>query len=109
MTQETRKYPTTIVGLYTTTGTNSRSMVINQEYADKMCAAIQSAVGGKLGVKAVHPNTKKEKGKNFPDYFLEAITPDLLAEERERMAALNPNPRTAAPQAQSFADGDGGL
>lgn len=99
-----KKYPITLTGLYTTSGGNSRSMVINQEYADKMCAAIQSAVGGKLAVKAVRPETKAEKGKTFPDYFLEAVTPDLLAEERTRMAQLNPKNAT-----QSMTDGDNGL
>lgn len=85
-----KKYPTTVVGLYATkTQGNSRSMILTQERADQACAAIQSAVGGKLGVKAVNPKTKAEKGDKFPDFFLEAISADLLAEERARMQALN--------------------
>lgn len=87
--QQDRKYPLTVAGMYATSGSNSRSAILRQEDADRACAAIQAAVGGKLAIKAVKPETKKEKGKNFPDYFLEAVTPDLLAEERERMAALS--------------------
>lgn len=83
-----RKYPITIVGLYATpTPGNSRSMVLSQEYADKACAAIQAAVGGKIAVKATSAKTKAEKGEKFPDYFLEAVTPDILADERNRMQA----------------------
>lgn len=84
-----KKYPLTVAGLYTTSGVNSRSAKITQEMADRMCAAIQQAVGGKLGVKAVRAETKAQKGENFPDLFLEAITPDLLAEERARMQTQN--------------------
>ena len=89
MNQENKKYPLTVFGLYTTSGSNSRSAIITQESADKACAAIQAAVGGKLAVKATRAETKEEKGKTFPDYFLEAVTPDLLAEERARMASKN--------------------
>lgn len=89
MANENKKYPLTVAGLYTTSGNNSRSAILTQENADKACAAIQAAVGGKLAVKATRAETKKEKGKNFPDYFLEAVTPDLLAEERARMQAQN--------------------
>lgn len=85
MNQETKKYPLTVFGLYTTSGANSRSAIITQENADKACAAIQAAVGGKLAVKATRAETKAQKGDKFPDYFLEAVTPDLLAEERARM------------------------
>jgi hypothetical protein len=85
-----KKYPLTIVGLYATkTAGNARSAILSQEYADKACAAIQAAVGGKLAVKATNPKTKAEKGDKFPDYFLEAVTPDLLNEERARMQAQN--------------------
>ena len=91
-----KKYPITVVGLYATkTAGNSRSAILSQEYADKACAAIQAAVGGKLAVKATNAKTKAEKGEKFPDFFLEAVTADLLAEERTRMQANN--------------NGDGGL
>lgn len=85
-----KKYPITVVGLYATSGNNSRSAKLNQETADKACAAIQAAVGGKLAVKHLSAETKA-KFKNqdtAPDYFLEAVTPDLLAEERTRMASM---------------------
>lgn len=91
MAQENKKYPLTVFGLYTTSGANSRSAIITQENADKACAAIQAAVGGKLAVKATRAETKAQKGDKFPDYFLEAVTPDLLAEERARMAEQNGN------------------
>lgn len=105
MNNENKKYPLTIFGLYTTSGANSRSAIITQENADKACAAIQAAVGGKLAVKATRQETRdlklaeaQKQGKDkstFPDYFLEAVTPDLLAEERARMAEQGVNkPRT---------------
>ena len=75
--------------MYATSGSNSRSAIIRQEDADKMCAAIQASVGGKLAIKAVRAETKKEKGEKFPDYFLEAVTKDILDEERARMKAQN--------------------
>lgn len=84
-----KKYPLTVAGLYSTSGSNSRTAILTQEAADKACAAIQAAVGGKLAVKATRAETKAEKGKTFPDYFLEAVTKDLLAEERTRMQAKN--------------------
>jgi len=85
-----KKYPLTVVGLYATkTAGNSRSAILSQEYADKACAAIQAAVGGKLAVKATSAKTKAEKGDKFPDYFLEAVTADLLNEERARMQSQN--------------------
>lgn len=116
MTQENKKYPLTVFGLYTTSGANSRSAIITQENADKACAAIQAAVGGKLAVKATKQETRDAKlaearkmGKDkstFPDYFLEAVTPDLLAEERARMAEKAP----ARPGQHSFrTDGDDAL
>jgi len=106
--QTDKKYPLTVAGLYATTGSNSRSAVLRQEDADRACAAIQAAVGGKLAVKATRAETKAAKGKAFPDYFLEAVTPDLLAEERERMAAQNPRPG-APVRTTNFARGDDAL
>lgn len=94
--QNDKKFPLTVAGLYATSGSNSRSMIITQESADKMCAAIQAAVGGKLAVKAVKPETKEAKGDKFPDYFLEAVTKDLLDEERARMQARDRVPAPAA-------------
>ena len=103
---ETKKnYPLTVAGMYATSGSNSRSAILTQEAADRACAAIQAAVGGKLAIKATKPETKKAKGDKFPDYFLEAVTPDLLAEERTRMAAQNGQRATAA----NFAQGDDAL
>lgn len=88
MPNENRKYPATVAGLYATaTQGNSRSAILTQEYADKACAAIQSAVGGKLAVKRTSDKTKSEKGDKFPDFFLEAVSKDLLDEERARMKA----------------------
>lgn len=88
-----KKYPETIAGLYATpTRGNARSAVLTQENADRACAAIQKAVGGKIALKATRAETKAEKGDKFPDFFLEAVTADLLSEERTRMVATNPRP-----------------
>lgn len=82
------KYPATVAGLYATkTQGNARSAVLTQENADKACAAIQAAVGGKLALKKTRDDTKKQKGDKFPDYFLEAVSASQLAEERARMQA----------------------
>lgn len=113
MTQENKKYPLTVFGLYTTSGANSRSAIITQEGAEKACAAIMAAVGGKLAVKATRAETKAAKGDKFPDYFLEAVTPDLLAEERARMAEQNgQRPKGVGISAQDvarFTQGDDAL
>lgn len=122
MTQENKKYPLTVFGLYTTSGANSRSAIITQENADKACAAIQAAVGGKLAVKATSEKTRAAKmadaeARNvkytFPDYFLEAVTPDLLAEERARMAEQGNKPYRATAGGTvtlpSFSQGDDAL
>lgn len=86
MPNETKKYPATVAGLYETqTQGNSRSAILTQEYADKACAAIQSAIGGKLAVKRTSAKTKAEKGDKFPDFFLEAVSKELLDEERSRL------------------------
>lgn len=85
--QQKKKFPETVAGLYKTSGSNSRSAKITQEMADKMCAAIQKSVGGKIAVKAVRSETKAEKGDKFPDYFLEAVTAEILAEEAAFMKA----------------------
>lgn len=105
-----KKYPLTVMGLYATkTPGNSRSQILTQEYADKACAAIQAAVGGKLAVKATNPQTKAAKGDKFPDYFLEAVTADLLAEERARMESQSPNRANNARAAQTLSAGDDAL
>lgn len=86
--QREKKFPLTLAGLYnTTSGKSARSAVLTQERADQMCQAIQSTVGGKIAIKFVKPETKKEKGDKFPDIFLEAVTKDLLDEERTFMQA----------------------
>lgn len=116
MTNNTeKKFPLTVAGMYSTSGSNSRSAILTQEAADRACAAIQAAVGGKLAIKATKQETRdaklaeaKKMGKDkstFPDYFLEAVTPDLLAEERARMAAQNGQRAPAA----NFAQGDDAL
>lgn len=88
---EKKNWPLTVMGMYAskTVSGNSRSAVLTKEAADKACAAIQEAVGGKLAVRGVSAKTKQEKGDKFPDYFIEAITPKLLAEERAKMQAQN--------------------
>jgi hypothetical protein len=112
MTQEQRKFPLTVAGLYATpTPGNARSAVLTQENADKACAAIQAAVGGKLALKKTRDDTKKEKGDKFPDFFLEAVTPDMLAEERARMALRGDNRTTNkyAGSKANFEQGDDSL
>lgn len=112
MANENKKFPLTVAGLYTTTGSNSRSAILTQENVDKACAAIQAAVGGKLAVKATRAETKAAKGDKFPDYFLEAVTPDLLAEERARMADIKGrqgNPATQNTKMVPFSVGDDSL
>lgn len=87
-----KKYPLTIIGLYkTATEGNSRSAVLTQERADQACAAIQAAVGGKISVKrlSLDSRAKFKNQETAPDYFLEAVTPEILAEERARMQAKN--------------------
>lgn len=103
MANENKKYPLTVFGLYTTSGANSRTAIITQENADKACAAIQAAVGGKLAVKKTRDETKAQKGDKFPDYFLEAVTPDLLAEERARMAEQG-NGQRPSPEKKQYLD-----
>lgn len=111
MANENKKFPITVAGLYATTGSNSRSAILTQENADKACAAIQAAVGGKLAVKKTRDETKAQKGDKFPDYFLEAVTPDLLAEERARMAVRGDGRASPGPtRAQTnFTTGDDSL
>ncbi len=99
-----KKYPLTVIGLYSTSGNNSRSGILRQIDADKACAAIQAAVGGKLAVRATRPETKKERGDTFPDYFLEAVTPEILAEERVRMAELYPQATKKTAAANTAGD-----
>ena len=107
MANENKKYPLTVFGLYTTSGANSRTAIITQENADKACAAIQAAVGGKLAVKATRAETKAQKGDKFPDYFLEAVTPDLLAEERARMEHANSTNGKPVTNVSVFKQDDG--
>lgn len=78
-----KKFPPTVVGLYANQYDSTlNSQVLTQEYADKACAAIQQAVGGKLSVKAVKAETKESKGDKFPDFFIEAVTAEILAERK---------------------------
>lgn len=100
MANEQRKYPETVAGLYKNKYDSTlNSMELSQERADQICAAIQKCVGGKLSLKEVRAETKKEKGDKFPDYFLEGVTAEILAErkafgaqkkaERENSTAVN--------------------
>lgn len=83
MAQENKKFPLTISGLYRNTYSekfNLNSVPLDQENADKMCAAIQACVGGRLEVKEMGGISKN--GKKLPDFFLEGVTAELLAERK---------------------------
>ncbi len=89
MSTENKQFPETVAGLYATKFVgNARSAILTQEMADRACAAIQTAVGGKLALKKSREELKAQKGDKFPDYFLEAVSKTQLDEERARMKAL---------------------
>lgn len=107
MTQENKKYPLTVAGMYRNTYSEKFSLntvPLDQENADKMCAAIQSAVGGRLELKEMGGLSKN--GKKLPDFFLEAVTADILA-DRKAFCAQKKAEREAAQTTQS--EGGGAL
>lgn len=102
MTNE-KKYPTT-VGLYK--NKFSEKLVISsfpaleQEQADKLCQAIQSAVGGTLEVREKGGMSKN--GKRLPDYELAVLTVEEVTRRKEFGAQ-----QKAGREAQN--DGDASL
>lgn len=84
MTNENKKYPLT-VGLYRNKFSEklvlSSFPTIDQEQADKLCAAIQAAVGGYLEVREKGGTSKN--GKRLPDFQFEAVTLEESARRKE--------------------------
>lgn len=80
------------------------TMPITQEQADQMCAAIQTAVGGKLEVREWNGVTKN--GKNLPGFKLEAVSATQLAERKAYGAR---NKATAKPSVVAHVSGDDAL
>lgn len=77
------KYPTTLTGLYKNNRSEKfvlNSAPISQEYADQVCEAIQAAVGGILSVREWGGVSKA--GKQLPDFKLEAVSAEQLAERK---------------------------
>lgn len=96
MSNENKKFPITVAGMYRNTYSEKFSLntvPLDQENADKMCAAIQAAVGGRLELKEMGGLSKN--GKKLPDYFLEAVTKDILA-DRKAFGAQKKAERDAA-------------
>ncbi len=85
-----KKYPETLSGLYKNNFSDKfilNSMPIAQEYADKMCAAIQAAVGGRLELREWGGTSKA--GNKLPEYKLDILTPAQLEERKVFGAAKN--------------------
>jgi hypothetical protein len=77
------KYPETIVGMYKNNFSEKftlNSLPLDQERADQMCAAIQKCVGGRIELKTAGGISKN--GKKLPDFFLEGLTSEILAERK---------------------------
>jgi hypothetical protein len=102
-----KKFPLT-VGLYKNKFADKLVMntypALEQEQADKLCQAIQEAVGGYLEVR--EKGGKSKNGKRLPDYQLEAVTLTEIARRKE-FGARQRAEREAAQATQS--EGDGAL
>lgn len=106
-----KKFPLTVAGMYRNTYSEKFSLntvPLDQENADKMCAAIQSAVGGRLELKEMGGLSKN--GKKLPDFFLEAVTQEILA-DRKAFGAQKKAEREAAQATQQavITEGDDGI
>jgi hypothetical protein len=78
-----RVYPITIVGLYKNNHSEklrANTMQLDQDRANQICEAIQACVGGQLEIKQVGGTGRN--GKKLPDFFLEGVTPQILAERK---------------------------
>lgn len=84
-----RKYPATVVGLYNTrSGKQQRSAVISAEKLTQIQALFEAAGSNcKLVIRSTRPETKEAKGDKFPDAFLEIMTEEELAAEKEAAQA----------------------
>jgi hypothetical protein len=84
MNNTTKKYPHT-VALYK--NKFSQKTVLNsypsmdQEQADKLCAAIQAAVGGFVEIR--EKGGLSQNGKKLPDFELQAVTVTEIARRKE--------------------------
>lgn len=110
-TEQTKKFPLTVAGMYRNTYSEKFSLntvPLDQENADKMCAAIQAAVGGRLELKEMGGLSKN--GKQLPDFFLEAVTKDIL-DDRKAYGAKQKALREAAQATQQavISEGDDGI
>jgi hypothetical protein len=107
MSNNEKKYPFTILGLYKNDYAPKfvlNSMAIDQQRADEMCAAIQACVGGALEVREWGGLSKT--GKKLPGYKLEGLTAEMVA-ERKAFGAQQKAQREA--QAATHAAGDDAL
>ena len=89
MDEQKRAYPITLSGLYKNKFTDKfslNSVPLDQERADQMCSAIQKCIGGRIELKEAGGTSKN--GKTLPDYFLEAVTAEILAERKAYGAQL---------------------
>lgn len=92
-----RKYPTTLAGFYKNNYSPrfaAQTVPLDQERVDQMCEALQKAVGGQLVLREWGGQSKS--GKNLPDYKIEALTAEEVAERKafgERKKAERDNPQ----------------
>ncbi len=103
MSQANIKYPETLVGMYKNNYSEkfaTNSMPLDQERADQICAAIQKCVGGRIELKEAGGVSKN--GKKLPDYFLEGVSAEILAERKAFGAAKK-------AEREQNNDGDAGL
>lgn len=84
MQQQTKTYPTTIA-LYKNKFAEKTVLnsfpTLEQEQANKLCAAIQAAVGGYIEVREKGGTSKN--GKKLPDFELQAVTTAEIARRKE--------------------------
>lgn len=107
MTQETKKYPMS-VALYK--NKFAENLILNsfpaleQEQADKLCQAIQAAVGGIIEVR--EKGGTSQNGKRLPDFELLVLSLDEVT-RRKAFGAQQKALREAQSNTQS--EGDGAL
>lgn len=84
MANENKKYPLT-VALYRNKFADKTVLnsfpAMDQEQADKLCAAIQAAVGGYIEIREKGGLSKN--GKKLPDFELQAVTTEEIARRKE--------------------------
>lgn len=93
MAKTNRNYPTTVAGVWKNkSGTLFRSMEIDARAFDAIKAFAEKVeLGGRVRVKLTNPETKEERGKSFPDAFIEYMTKEQVAEEEAFIKSKQPN------------------